>query len=265
MRIVSLVPSYTETLFYLGLGEQVVGVTEHCDFPPEAKRKERVGYFAKPDPVKIAALEPDLVVAGSSIHRMLTERLRQSGTTVLDFQPDSVSMMLDDMDALLRIASSASGAARLDDLRKRKRRLDELGRQNASRPRLAFLMGGSAMHVPGRTNWQYDAFSLCGTQPLTVAGDALYIRVDWADIAAFDPQVILACGRHDQEPPRPRCPGCGIENPPCTQDIAVIRDNPALDGVAAARSGRVYPVACHWFCRPGPRLFEGMEWLASLL
>jgi iron complex transport system substrate-binding protein len=265
MRIISLVPSHTETLFYLDLGEQVVGVTEHCDFPPEAEQKERVGDFGKPDLVKIAALRPDLVVAGGSVHRAPVEELRQNGIEVFDFQPDSVNSLLDGMEALLRIAPSTSGAARVDALRERKQRLEEHGRENARRLRLAFLVGESAMYVPGPANWQYDAFSLCGTAPLPAVGDALFIRVDWADIQAFDPEVILACGRSGQEQPRRRCPGCTVENRPCVRDIALIRENPALGSVAAVQSDGVYPVACHRFCRPGPRLFDGMEWLTALI
>jgi iron complex transport system substrate-binding protein len=264
MRIISLVPSHTETLFYLDLGEQLVGVTEHCDFPPEAGHKERVGYFGKPDLIKIAALKPDLVVAGGSIHRAQVGQLRQSGIEVFDFQPDSVNSLLDGMEALLRIAPSATGVARVAALRKRKQRLEELGRKNVHRLRLAFLVGGSVMHVPGPANWQYDAFRLCGTQPLSPVGDDLFIRVDWDDIQAFDPEIILACGHGSHERPPRRCPGCTVENRPCARDIAAIRDNPALRGVAAVQSDRVYPVACHRFCRPGPRLFEGMEWLVLL-
>jgi len=61
-RIISLAPSNTETLFALGLGDKVVGVTDWCDYPPEALDKEKVGGYDTPDIEKIAALTPDLIL-----------------------------------------------------------------------------------------------------------------------------------------------------------------------------------------------------------
>ncbi len=264
MRIISLVPSHTETLFYLGLGEQVAGVTEHCDFPPEAGDRERVGYFGRPDLSRIVSLRPDLVVSGGSVHRETVEQLRKAGIEVFDFQPLSVAALLDGMESLMRFTADATNISRVNSLRTKLHRLEEIGRAGKHSPRLVFLAGGADMYVPGFRNWQFDAFRLCGAYPLPTTGDAMFVHVAWADIKAFDPEVVLACGRYGHEQPPRRCPGCAVENRPCARDIAAIRENPALRGVAAVQSDHVYPVACHAFCRPGPRLFSGMEWLVSL-
>src|SRR5215467_6179635 len=73
-RIVSTSPSITETLFALGLGPEVVGVSQYCRFPPEVSRLPRVGTFLNPDAERIVALRPDLVfvnsVATSLAHRL---------------------------------------------------------------------------------------------------------------------------------------------------------------------------------------------------
>ena len=62
MRIVSMTPALTEICYELGLEESLVGVTTYCDYPPEAKQKEKIGGFANPDHEKIIALDPDLVL-----------------------------------------------------------------------------------------------------------------------------------------------------------------------------------------------------------
>ena len=62
-RIVSLAPNLTEILFELGLGDQIVGVTNYCTYPPEALEKEKVGGFINPNLEKIVSLKPDLVVS----------------------------------------------------------------------------------------------------------------------------------------------------------------------------------------------------------
>ena len=61
-RIVSLAPNVTEILFALGLGDKVVGVTNFCNYPEEAKQKEKVGMLLNPNIEKILTLKPDLVV-----------------------------------------------------------------------------------------------------------------------------------------------------------------------------------------------------------
>src|SRR5262249_32412651 len=62
MRIVSTSPSITETLFALGVGTRVVGVSTYCRYPPEVSRLPKVGSYARPDPEKIALLRPDLAI-----------------------------------------------------------------------------------------------------------------------------------------------------------------------------------------------------------
>ncbi len=81
-RIVSLAPSNTEILFALGVGGAVVGVTEHCDFPPDATRRPRVGGFARSSLEKIVSLEPDLVLAARFNALDLLEGLRDLGIPV---------------------------------------------------------------------------------------------------------------------------------------------------------------------------------------
>ena len=66
-HIVSLTPSITETLFALGLGDRVVGVTRFCDYPPEARQKPQVGGYADPDVEAVLALEPDLVLISPNV------------------------------------------------------------------------------------------------------------------------------------------------------------------------------------------------------
>src|SRR6266852_7265190 len=76
-RIVSTAPSVTETLFALGLGDRVIGVSTYCHYPPEAASRQRIGTYLRPNVEAIAALRPDLVIlqsmpngAGSQLARM---------------------------------------------------------------------------------------------------------------------------------------------------------------------------------------------------
>ncbi len=82
-RIVSLAPSITESLYYLGLEEKLIGVTSYCNYPDEAKEKEIIGSLVSPNIEKIYSLSPDLVLAVNGINRPQTiKKLRSLGIEV---------------------------------------------------------------------------------------------------------------------------------------------------------------------------------------
>ncbi len=73
-RIISLAPSITEILFALGLNEEIVGVTDFCDYPEAALNKPRIGGFINPSIEKIVSLKPDLIIATRDGNRWETIR-----------------------------------------------------------------------------------------------------------------------------------------------------------------------------------------------
>ena len=87
MRIVSMAPNLTEILFALGLDEEIVGVTRHCNYPPEALTRRQVGTFWQPDVEAVLAIRPSLLVTlDLPQQRPLIERLERLGSTVLQLR-----------------------------------------------------------------------------------------------------------------------------------------------------------------------------------
>ena len=114
-RIVSLVPSLTETLFSLGLERQVVGVTKFCVEPADAVASiEKIGGTKNPDLRAIAALQPDLVIANAEENRRQdVERMRARGLKVFVTYPRTVSGALESILMLGRVTRRDSEAAAL--------------------------------------------------------------------------------------------------------------------------------------------------------
>src|SRR5687768_6582781 len=139
-RIVSTSPSITETLFALGLGDRVVGVSEFCRFPVEVASLPKLGPFLTPDPERIAALRPDLVIL-HSIPNGIDRRLIALKIPFAVVQRGTMDSVM----ASIRIVGAAAGvSARSDALvTDLARRLDRL-RQSAppgSRPSVLFIIG----------------------------------------------------------------------------------------------------------------------------
>jgi iron complex transport system substrate-binding protein len=264
MRIVSLVPSHTEILFALGLGEQVVGVTDNCDYPMQALQIFKIGTFAFPESARIVSLHPDLVLAGGNMHLSCVRELRKSGITVFDFEPGSINDLFGFMEKIIvftgiGMAGSSTVAMLKDKLFFIKEKTKKL-----NRPKVIFVMGKQRLMTPGPSSCQYDALCIAGADLISFSKNDSYAPIAWEDIIDEDPDIVLICGQSENEPLQQRCPGCKLVNPPCVQKVEDILFNPYLEKVKAARTRRIHTIPCHYLCRTGPRLFSGMERLIQL-
>src|SRR5690349_532608 len=87
-RIVSTSPSITESLFAMGLGDRVIGVSSYCRYPPAVLALPKIGSFIKPDAEKIAVLRPDLVIVQrAKSPQPLTSRLAALGIKYAEVEP----------------------------------------------------------------------------------------------------------------------------------------------------------------------------------
>ena len=266
MRIVSLAPSITESVFFLGLGEELVGVTEQCNRPEAVFHKERIGSFIQPDVDKIASLNPDLVIAAGNIHEPLAHELAGLDLQVFIFGSGSVEEILVGIEEVgglcgrTGIARSLVGA-----LRDRLAEIEKRIAGAAVRPRVFRLMGSQGMMgTPGPGSYQYDAIRIGGGEPMPVVAENGYTPVSLEAIAEFDPQVIIGCGRKRGEEPSPRCKGCTRTAPACQREIEDIYSWNGWEDVSAVRDGRVYCLSCETICRPGSNVVYLVEQVAGI-
>jgi len=149
MKIISLVPSYTEILFSLGLDSELIGVTEHCDFPLEAQNIEKIGTFANPDPDKIIDLAPELVCADPALHKQTIAQLRDKGVKVFSPWLHSVKDVLQSMEDLATLSCQQQAVLDVvNPLRERVGRVKE-GASGKCRPRVFRVMSDSPVITPG--------------------------------------------------------------------------------------------------------------------
>ncbi|TEB12183.1 ABC transporter substrate-binding protein [Pelotomaculum propionicicum] len=260
-RIVSLVPSFTEMLYFLGLEERLTGVTEHCDFPEEAKTRAKVGTFGQPRLTRILALQPDLVLADAALHKAVSGDLKNAGVEVIPFTPVSVDDIFWVMNEIAQVCDvEAAVRPLIDSMRER---VEQLGRKSGhGRPRVFRIMSMDPIVAPGPGSFQYDALQKAGAQMMVFPTKDPYIKVAPEQIIAFDPEVVLFCGVAKGQAPPLRCKGCVAKRPICQRTVDdIIRREWAQ--ITAFRENRVYPIPCHTICRPGPRLIDGMEKLHS--
>lgn len=246
-RIVSLVPSWTETLFALGAGDAVVGVTEFCVHPAEqVARVARVGGTKNPDLPAIAALRPDLVIANKEENRERdVERLEAAGLRVFVTYARGVAEAVRELRALGRIVARAAAAdaigAEVESL------LAELaGRARAPRPRAVALVWRDPLMVVGGDTFASDLLRCAGAQnPFAIAGGGRYPRIERRALEAAAPDVLL------------------LPTEPYHFEESDRRELLELD-CPAARAGRIHILEGELLSWYGPRMPRALVTLSEL-
>ena len=253
-RIVSLVPSLTESLFALGLGERVVGVTDWCVHPAnELASVAKVGGTKTPDLAAVAALQPDLVIANQEENRKRdVERLEAEGLRVWLTYPRSVR---EGAELLAEMAELGADDARrasvvapvLRAVAEAERALAAATRHGVAPPRVFCPIWRDPWMAVGAPTYADDLIRLCGgANVFAQHAERRYPRVSFAEIEAAQPDVILL-------PDEPYAFG-----PDDARELAGLR-------VPAATSGRIHLIDGTFVSWYGPRILRAVELLRRLL
>ncbi|MDX1657615.1 MAG: helical backbone metal receptor [Nitriliruptorales bacterium] len=203
-RLVSLVPSLSEALWWFHVADRLVGVTDYCVAPPHGfPRAERVRGTKNPDVDAIVGLDPDLVIANEEENRRLdVERLRDAGVAVYVTAPRSVSdaaATLADVGGLVGQAKAGRGLAQSIE-----RALAQASRRRVEPPLDAFVpIWRDPWMATGRDTYAADLLEQCGFR--VVPAVERYPELDLDAVAATDPDVVLlpdepyAFGEADRE------------------------------------------------------------------
>ena len=244
MRIVSLAPGVTETLFALGAGAAVVGVSQYCDYPPAATRLPKVGTFLTPNVEAIAALRPDLIIGpGLTSSRREVRTLEAMGYPTMTVNDDSLDG-IDQSIALIgaRIGEEESARRLLGAIQAH---IDEVhARLAGTKPRtVVMLVGHQPMVAVGRGTFLDDLIHLAGGDNIADLAAQSWPRLSIEYIIAMRPEVILdgAMGSDANTPA-----GFWARYP----TIPAVRDH------------HVFGYPQDPMLHPGPRVWQSLEILA---
>jgi iron complex transport system substrate-binding protein len=258
-RIVSTSPSVTEILFALGLGPQVVGVSNYCEYPEEVNRLPRVGSYLRPDPESIARLHPDLVI----VHKLPNGLTGRLAALQIPFAEVDRGTLQDTYSEIRQIGKAAGVEAHAEDLVNRiQTRLRQIRQQSEGlkSPSVVFVVHHTSgtlsdLVVVGRDSFMNEIIEAAGGKnAMALASLPAYPHVGLESVIRSNPDVILDLGdRGDGPQDRER---------KAVSDEALWR---AVPGLTAAKNGRIYCLTSTLFTTPGPRTPEAAELLFSML
>jgi len=246
-RVVSLAPSVTETLFALGLGNRLVGVTTYCDYPAEAQKIAKIGGFMSPSLEAIVAQRPDFVIGVSGATDPVKAReMERLGLKVTLISLASVGDILTSIKSIARLMGSSQAGEEL--ARKITRQFEQVKKRVAGAPRRSTLLavGLRPLVAVGGRNFIDELITLAGGQ--NIAGNAAQSWLNLPDeyVVAKAPEVIIEAGM-------------GSERGASGKSWADLKSIPAV------KERRIYAYESDKILRPGPRIGEGVEEIARLI
>lgn len=201
-RIISLAPNITEILFALGLGDRVVGVTNFCDYPAEAKKKQKIGGMSNPSLEGVLSLRPDIVILTTDGNpKEFEERLHSLKMRTYVFKarrlselPQAVREMGLSLDVTERANSFADKIETAVNRLKTKRQ--ETSIINSQRKKVLFIIWPEPLIVAGPGTAVDDAITLLGGKNLASRAKAPYPKYSMEEIIRQSPDVIIIGGGH---------------------------------------------------------------------
>lgn len=285
-QIVSFLPSATEMACALGLGDQLVGITHECDYPPEIRTKPIVVRKALPiedmtqleidqavsqrmregrslyeiDEHLLQQLAPDLILtqdlcqicapSGNEVSEVLN--LLPKKPQVLWLTPNTLDQIADNVRQLGEATGREREAAELIAAgRTRLEHVADKTRNLARRPRVFCMEWLDPVYCSG--HWVPEMVQIAGGVDQLSHQGSDSVRVTWDDVMDWNPEVLVITP-------------CGYDLPRVIEESRTLPKYPGWSKLSAVRDGRVYAVdANSYFARPGPRIVDGTELLAHLI
>jgi iron complex transport system substrate-binding protein len=247
-RIVSLAPSITEMLFAIGAGGQIAGVTQFCDFPPDALRKPKVGY-ANPSVEALVELRPDLILAPREFLKPdLIATLDNLKIPIFILGGQTVEDIFSHIQTIGRMVEHQTEAAALGmDLR---RQVAEIKQRTQGQPpvRVLYVLNSQPLITVGPGSFIDQLIGLAGGVNVAAKSGAPYPRLSMESVLMEDPEVLIF--------PIGQTEGISESEQQVWQQWS---------GLSAIKQRRVHQIPADLLNRPGPRIGQGLERLAVIL
>jgi iron complex transport system substrate-binding protein len=248
-RIVSLAPNITEILFSLGLDEEIVGVSIHCNFPEKAKTKVQVGSYISLDFERIVSLKPDLIIAtGAGNTRDMVERLGKLGFPTYVIFPKNFSDVVRSIGHISQVVDrEKEGMGIIKEMKRRRQRVVELT-QGLPKPRVFLQIGDAPIVTVGKTSFGDDLIHLVGGENIAGKEKEMYPRLGMEEILKRSPEVIIISSMN-----------------PKGDYQKIVQEWSRWKTIPAVKNGRIYLIDSDLVDRPSPRIIEGLEEIARVV
>lgn len=252
LRVVSLSPGVTETLFAIDAGSMLVGVTSFCNFPPEAREVARVGgtVAGTHSLESILALRPDVVFAGGFGQNDTIAQLRRHSIEVVVHEPGTIEDTLTAMRTIgRRVGRSEQAGALVERLRGVLADIDRRVKMHRRRVRAFYLVWSDPLLTAGSDTFIGQLLARAGGQNIFGELKEGFPRVSLEAVVERDPELIIAPSHHGAK-----------------EELGNLSERPGWSQLRAIKEGGgVHVIDGDIISRPGPRLGLAIEELVNII
>ena len=249
-RIISLAPANTEILFALGLDEEIVGITDYCNYPPEKVVKiEKIGGFSTPNIEKIVSLNPDIVFGTSGVQKQAVQRLEELGVKVYVLEAETMENLLAEIEKVGRLTGKSQEARQLIESLEKRINVIKTKTANLSddqKPKVFLEIWYDPIWTAPDRTLIYQVIELAGGR------HAITIKGDWNQTTIVDPESVVEAN--------PDVILLAFEGSP-----ELIYKLPGWSNVSAVKNKQVFQINGDIISRTGPRIVDAMEQIAKIL
>lgn len=249
---ISLAPSITEIFYAMGIGDQLLAVTQFCDYPPEAAELPRIGGMLYPNYEHVLAHNPDIVLGTTLSPPVVYNRFDELGVLSIAFRHSSYQQVLDDIANIGKLLGLPERARQLHTrLHTEITALQEAVSKEAPR-RAVLLYGLDGLYSAGQNSWAGDLLTACNAINLAASAESDWPQLSLEALAAKDPEVIIVTASPEDEPA-------------LREAAAQLKEHPVWKLMTAVREDRIHFIDNDIIAIPGPRMTLAMRALAEAI
>lgn len=253
MRLISICPSNTEVIEFLGLTSQLIGVDDYSDWPTNVTHLPKLGPDLDINMEKVEALQPDLVIASLSVPGMEknVEELKARGIPHIVTNPQSLTEIGESIEEIGKACGVLEqGKLAAERYRMQLAQFYSLASTIEKRPSLYWEWWPKPVFTPGKVNWLTEISELAGARNVFADKNTANFQTNWENVKERNPDFILLSW-------------VGVRTEKI--DPAIVLKRPGWKELPAVRQQRIAVMEENFFCRPSPRLIIGLEKLAKMV
>ena len=244
-RIISTMPSNTEILYALGLGKNIIAVSDKCNFPPEASKKKKIGAISI-NVEEIVALNPDLIVMLGDAQKRQIEILKEYRLPVFVINPRSIAELTRSIAVLGKLTRTERSAGKIvwkinDDIT-----MAKASNRSSFKPKIFVELWHDPMITAAGGTFIDDIISICGTVNIGKKAGNGYPSYSIESLIAEDPDYIIVAGKS-------------------SEDIKRIRSDKRLANLKAVKENKILLIDSDIITRPTPRLITALNLINTFI
>lgn len=244
-KIISLAPAITEILFAIGLDQEIIGVTDYCDYPEQALTKEKMGGFKNPNLETIVAAEPDMVFIAAGVQEDVIKKLEDLKVTVVVLDADTIDQVISNIELAGSLTGKEAEAKKVAaDMRTRMTNITSK-LKDVAKPTVFVEIWDDPLMSAGSTSFVNNLIEVAGGLNIAAGNTEKFYNYSMESLLQADPDYYII-NTHAHTP-------------------ADIQNRTGYEVLSAVKNNKVYAVDDNLISRSGPRVIDGLEQIAKII